>query len=577
VVLFTATAALAQTGRGPASGRTNLETPIALGQIPTLRIVLHGRSWSDGGGFGQRDECTIEASHTDANWEEGEFVLQAGFAEQEMAANSYTLAAEDFPIRLLAAEMIFATYNTREETTTKWSLLIWDGPPDDGILVAEFNSNGEDIPHIVIPAGTHGVNVRVEVDPSDPDQIYINDDSGTHTLSIAYRIDEHNDQRDDPCEVPPPKCCNAFPTTDNTGLDYSSGNWLYGLDCGPYGCPANGGWSTFKNLASYCRPSGDWVQRAFYEPADCQPGVGACCLTDGTCDTATQGDCDSLGGSYQGDGTRCGDVDCPEPEGACCFESTGGCLDFTEEICAEAGGIWKGGGTTCDNIVCFPKGACCLEDGSCVGDQSPEDCEAQGGVFQGDQVSCSDVDCPNPVGSCCLPNQFCIDLIEEDCNTIGGTWSGFGTTCDQPVVTDQPDHQEVCEGASVTFTVKACGKKTLTYQWRKDGLDIDGATSDSLTLSSVTPDDIAGYDVVVKNDTGETTSEVAYLGVAIRCDSNCDGSVDFNDIDSFVQALIDRDAWEFEHGCDYLCVNDANRDGTVDFADIDLFVECLTE
>ncbi|MEQ1891774.1 MAG: hypothetical protein ABL998_04465, partial [Planctomycetota bacterium] len=32
---------------------------------------------------------------------------------------------------------------------------------------------------------------------------------------------------------------------------------------------------------------------------------GACCLTDGTCVTTTAGDCSSLGGLYQGDGTSC--------------------------------------------------------------------------------------------------------------------------------------------------------------------------------------------------------------------------------------------------------------------------------
>jgi hypothetical protein len=58
-------------------------------------------------------------------------------------------------------------------------------------------------------------------------------------------------------------------------------------------------------------------------------------------------------------------------------------------------------------------------------------------------------------------------------------------------------------------------------------------------------------------------------------DMNCDGSVDFNDIDPFVTALISRDEYmERYPGCDWLN-GDINEDGSVDFADIDGFVECL--
>jgi hypothetical protein len=60
-----------------------------------------------------------------------------------------------------------------------------------------------------------------------------------------------------------------------------------------------------------------------------------------------------------------------------------------------------------------------------------------------------------------------------------------------------------------------------------------------------------------------------------RGDVNCDGSVDFNDIDPFVTALISRDDYESQYpDCDY-SLADINQDGSVDFNDIDGFVECL--
>ena len=60
-----------------------------------------------------------------------------------------------------------------------------------------------------------------------------------------------------------------------------------------------------------------------------------------------------------------------------------------------------------------------------------------------------------------------------------------------------------------------------------------------------------------------------------RGDMNCDGSVDFNDIDPFVTALISRDDYESQYpDCDWLN-GDIDESGAVDFNDIDGFVECL--
>jgi hypothetical protein len=62
-------------------------------------------------------------------------------------------------------------------------------------------------------------------------------------------------------------------------------------------------------------------------------------------------------------------------------------------------------------------------------------------------------------------------------------------------------------------------------------------------------------------------------------DSNGDGSVDFDDIDCFVQSLISQEAWAdcgTAYGEDgYICANDINGDGSVDFNDIDGFVAAL--
>ncbi len=47
----------------------------------------------------------------------------------------------------------------------------------------------------------------------------------------------------------------------------------------------------------------------------CAPLTGACCFGDGSCTVETSGDCNTLGGSYQGDGSNCSPNNCPEPPG----------------------------------------------------------------------------------------------------------------------------------------------------------------------------------------------------------------------------------------------------------------------
>ncbi|MEC8101873.1 MAG: hypothetical protein VX109_06305, partial [Planctomycetota bacterium] len=155
--------------------------------------------------------CPSEVSaHTDADFGGGQYTVQAGFAEQEVAAASWTLEPAVFPIRLDVAEMIFATSNANVTTTTEWTFFVWSGTPASGNVVAQYSSDGELLPHIVLQPGTNGVNVQVLVDPDDPEQIIIND-SGDATFSIGYRIDRHNSQTNNPCLVAPPSTQNAFP------------------------------------------------------------------------------------------------------------------------------------------------------------------------------------------------------------------------------------------------------------------------------------------------------------------------------------------------------------------------------
>jgi hypothetical protein len=61
-----------------------------------------------------------------------------------------------------------------------------------------------------------------------------------------------------------------------------------------------------------------------------------------------------------------------------------------------------------------------------------------------------------------------------------------------------------------------------------------------------------------------------------RGDLNCDGAVDFGDINPFVLILTDPAAWQAAHpGCPF-STGDINADGFVDFGDINPFVTLLS-
>jgi hypothetical protein len=76
-----------------------------------------------------------------------------------------------------------------------------------------------------------------------------------------------------------------------------------------------------------------------------------------------------------------------------------------------------------------------------------------------------------------------------------------------------------------------------------------------------------------------TVEEMCTIGEAqLVGDTNCDGTIDFFDIDPFVTALVQgQAAWEAipGHTCDFLTANDIDEDGNVDFFDIDPFVTLL--
>lgn len=62
------------------------------------------------------------------------------------------------------------------------------------------------------------------------------------------------------------------------------------------------------------------------------------------------------------------------------------------------------------------------------------------------------------------------------------------------------------DGNKVTFSVAAKGTAPFTYQWRKNGVAIAGATAATYILAAARPSDSGVYSVVVANSAGTATS-----------------------------------------------------------------------
>lgn len=120
-----------------------------------------------------------------------------------------------------------------------------------------------------------------------------------------------------------------------------------------------------------------------------------------------------------------------------------------------------------------------------------------------------------------LHNEFRLRFRTEGSDT-GDNWhvddiniaSGIA-----PTVTLDPVSQTVCELTAVNMSVAATGTAPLSYQWRKNGMDIGGATSSSYSIPSTNATHSGPYTCLVTNALGSDLSAVATLAVVTH--SSC--------------------------------------------------------
>ncbi len=99
--------------------------------------------------------------------------------------------------------------------------------------------------------------------------------------------------------------------------------------------------------------------------------------------------------------------------------------------------------------------------------------------------------------------------VENDC---GSDYDNVTITREEePNISTHPQSQTIDEGGYVSFSVVA--SDASSYQWKKNGSNISGASSSTYQITSVTESDAGTYACVVSNDCGNVTSNNAVLTV----------------------------------------------------------------
>ena len=101
-------------------------------------------------------------------------------------------------------------------------------------------------------------------------------------------------------------------------------------------------------------------------------------------------------------------------------------------------------------------------------------------------------------------------MVSNDLGTVTSNDASLTVTV-KPAITTQPVSQVVATGQTASFSVAATGTEPLAYQWKRDGIDIAGATSS--TYKPVSSGELNGakFSVVVTNSAGTVTSNEAVL------------------------------------------------------------------
>ncbi len=164
-------------------------------------------------------------------------------------------------------------------------------------------------------------------------------------------------------------------------------------------------------------------------------------------------------------------------------------------------------------------------------------------------------------------------VVTGECSTAQLSTAATLTVNAATTISDQPDSQTVDEGDPVTFSVTASGTG-IGYQWKKDTVNISGATSSSYNIASTVAGDAGSYTCEVTGACGAVTSSAAVLTVNTigdPCPGDYNGDTD-SDVLDFLDFFDDFGNCENQPGPCGVYDADFNGDTSVDVLDfLDFF------
>jgi hypothetical protein len=98
---------------------------------------------------------------------------------------------------------------------------------------------------------------------------------------------------------------------------------------------------------------------------------------------------------------------------------------------------------------------------------------------------------------------------------LRGMAGGWAPPPMAPKITRQPASVSLYQGQTLTLAVTAEAYPAPTYQWRRNGASLQGATSTQFSIPSFQPADAGRYEVVVSNRVGHVTSQTAVVALLL--------------------------------------------------------------
>ena len=110
------------------------------------------------------------------------------------------------------------------------------------------------------------------------------------------------------------------------------------------------------------------------------------------------------------------------------------------------------------------------------------------------------------------------------------------TVVSVPNIVLQPVGTNAAPGTPVTLSVTAVGTPPLTYRWRREGFNVPFATDSTLTIPSLQPGDVGGYEVIISNEAGaalSTNVQLRLVGAPVSSQPPVDQQANLGESTSF--------------------------------------------